>query len=132
MRAELADYYADLSARDWKAFADHFWPGAAITTAWQPPGENAVRVVPSTVEEFVRLAPQGPGSQPIFEERMLDARVEVERSIAHAWVHYRMTFGDERDVARFDGVDSISLLELGGRWRIAALVFAGGDEPEPD
>ena len=30
--AELRRYYADFSARDWEAFASHFWKGATITT----------------------------------------------------------------------------------------------------
>jgi predicted alpha/beta superfamily hydrolase len=133
VRSELAAYYADLSARDWTAFAGHFWPGAAITTAWQPPNEEAVRVVPSTVEEFVRLAPQGPGSKSIFEERMVDVRITVEGSIAHAWVHYVMKFGEPGSVMEFGGVDSISLLRVDGKWRIAALVFAGAEDPtKPD
>jgi len=129
VRRELAAYYRDLSARDWKVFADHFWPGASITTAWQPPGEEKVRVVPSTVEEFVRLAPQGPDSKPIFEERMVDATITVEGSLAQAWVHYVMRFGEPGDVLEFAGIDSISLLRQEGRWRIASLVFAGQEDP---
>ena len=39
VRDLLEAYYDDFSVRDWDAFAGHFWPGADITTVWQPPGE---------------------------------------------------------------------------------------------
>ena len=61
--AELEAYYADFSARDWDAYSDHFWPGATITTVWRPPGEDADRVVVTSVPEFVERAPEGPGSR---------------------------------------------------------------------
>ena len=32
--AEIANYYRDLSARDWDAYAQHFWRGATVTTIW--------------------------------------------------------------------------------------------------
>src|SRR5688572_8088876 len=67
---ELEAYCADFSARRWCAFATHFWPGATITTVWQPPGEPRARVVSSTIAQFIEKAPQGPDSKAIFEERM--------------------------------------------------------------
>ena len=70
VRDRLEAYYADFSARDWDAFASHFWPGATITTIWQPPGESQMRVVSSSVPAFVEQAPDGPGSKEIFSERM--------------------------------------------------------------
>lgn len=131
--AELRRYYADFSARDWERFADHFWPGATLTTVWQPPGEPAPRVVTTTVPEFVRQAPQGPGSQPIFEERMTSAETRVSGDLAQAWATYEVRFGSPDSVATWRGMDAFTLVRHDGRWRIASLAWADlpDDAPAP-
>jgi hypothetical protein len=123
IRAELLDYYDDLSAREWEAFADHFWPGATITTVWQPPGADAVAVDVGTVERFVELAPQGPGSREIFEERMTRCLVRVHGGLAQAWAHYDASFGDPGEVTEWSGIDAFTLLRHEGRWRIVSIAF---------
>lgn len=120
---ELARYYADLSARDWEAFADHFWPGATLITTWTPPGEAAPRVEATTVPEFVRRAPLGPDSKPIFEERMLDVAVTGYANLAQAWIRYEARFGAPDDVVEWRGVDAATLMKHDGRWRIVSLSF---------
>ncbi len=122
--AELRGYYADLSARDWPAFASRFWPGATISTAWQPPGEAAVRAYVQTVQEFIDQAPRGPGSREIFSEELVSAEIRVAGSLAQAWVRYRARFGDPGDVAEWEGTDAFSLLLVDGRWKIVSLAFA--------
>jgi hypothetical protein len=116
-------YYADFSAREWGRFGAHFWPGATLTTVWQPPGEDAPRVVTTTVPEFVRLAPQGPGSKPIFEERMDSSDVRLVGNLAHVWAHYTARFGDSTDVATWRGIDAFTLMKHDGHWRIVALAY---------
>lgn len=123
IRAELERYYADLSARDWPAFASHFWPGAALTTVWQPPGDPGPRVVATTVPEFVRQAPAGPGSQPIFEERMLSLEVRTARNLAQAWARYEVRFGRREALRTWRGIDAFTLLRHDGRWKITALAY---------
>lgn len=123
VRAELERYYTDFSARDWTRFADHFWPGATLTTVWQPPGTAAPIVDAQTVPAFVAKAPQGPGSKPIFEERMTGAEVRVHRNLAQAWARYKARFGDSTNVMEWQGIDAITLMEHQGRWRIVALAF---------
>lgn len=125
--AELRSYYRDFSARAWPAFADHFWPGATITTIWQPPGEDSARVVATSVPDFVAQAPAGPGSREVFEERMLGARMRVVGALAQAWVRYRAQFGDPGDVRTWEGIDAFTLLRHRGRWRITSLAFLSGD-----
>ena len=125
--AELEAYYADFSARDWEAFSDHFWPGATITTVWRPPGEDADRVVVTSVPEFVERAPQGPGSREIFEERMTEAEVRVSGGLAQAWASYAARFGDPGEVTEWEGTDAFTHLEHDGRWRIVSLVFASDE-----
>jgi hypothetical protein len=122
---ELEDYYGDLSARDWEAFASHFWPGATIATIWAPPGEAGPRVVSQTVPEFVAKAPEGPGSKPIFEERMDAARVRARGNLAQVWASYTARFGEPGNVAVWTGIDAFALLKHEGRWRITSLTFAG-------
>ncbi|HSJ13043.1 MAG TPA: DUF4440 domain-containing protein [Longimicrobiales bacterium] len=125
--AELEQYYDDFSSRDWPAFAEHFWPGATLTTIWAPPGEATPRVVAITVPEFVEQAPSGPGSKPIFEERMLEVVVTVQGPLAQAWARYRARFGDPGAVAEWTGVDAFTLLRHDGRWKIVSLGYT--DEP---
>lgn len=132
VRAELERYYADFSARDWVAFADHFWPGATITTVWQPPGEAGPRVDAQTVPAFVANAPEGPGSQPIFEERMTGLELRVHGNLAQAWVRYAARFGDSTRLVEWSGIDAVTLLEHGGRWRIASLAFTDAEGPVTD
>ena len=124
---ELVAYYRDFSARDWEAFADHFWPGADITTVWRPPDEAAVRVVATSIPDFVRQAPRGPGSRQVFEERMLDARLTTFRDLAQVWVRYHARFGDPGAVSEWEGVDAVTLMRHDGRWRIVGLAFLGDD-----
>lgn len=132
VRAELAGYYRDFSARDWTAFADRFWPGATITTVWQPPGEPAARVDAQTVPAFVARAPEGPGSKPIFEERMTGADIRVHGNLAQAWVRYSARLGDSAGVMEWQGIDAITLLRNDGRWRIISLAFTDLEGPPTD
>jgi hypothetical protein len=55
---ELTDYYDHMSARNWDAYASHFWPGATITTVWQSAGDPAPRVLITTIKDFIAQAPQ--------------------------------------------------------------------------
>ncbi len=121
---ELQQYYEDLSARDWAAFAAHFWPGATIQTVWVPPGEERAEVMVSSVEEFVAKAPEGPGSQPIFEERMLGHEVRIYGDLASVWATYEAKFGDENHLEHWGGIDAFTLLRLNGRWKIVSLGFS--------
>ncbi len=120
---EVTSYYRDFSERDWNAFAEHFWPGATLTTVWQAPGESAPRVVATTVPRFIEQAPLGPDSKPIFEERMDRAEVRSQGNLAHVWAHYTARFGDSGHVASWQGIDAFTLMKHDGRWRIVALAY---------
>lgn len=123
----LSSYYESFSARDWPRFADHFWPGATITTVYQPEGQSTPRVVAHTVPEFVAAAPMGPDSREIFEERMLAAEVRVRGDLASVFARYRARFGDPGDISEWAGIDSFSLMKQDGEWRIVALSFVPED-----
>lgn len=124
--SELRAYYRDFSARDWPAFAEHFWSGADLTTVWQAPGQDSARVMATSVPDFVAQAAHGPDSLPIFEERLLDVRITAAGDLAQAWARYRVAFGRPGAVSEWDGIDAFTLLRHGGRWRIVGLAFMAG------
>jgi len=124
IRAELESYYADFSARDWEAFATHFWPGATLATIWQPPGQPAPMVEIVTIPEFLARTDEGPDSMPIFEERMTGAVIIVEGPLAQAWVDYEAKFGEEGNLFEWSGIDAITLLRHEGVWRIVSIGYA--------
>lgn len=124
VEAELRRYYAAFSARDWARFRDHFWPGATLTTVWRPSGEDAARVVVTSLDDFVERAPEGPGSAEIFEERMVDVRTRGRGGLVQAWVRYEARFGDPGSVQEWRGVDAFTLMRHDGRWRIVSLAYA--------
>jgi hypothetical protein len=121
---EVRRYYADFSARDWDAFAAHFWPGATLTTVWQPPDEDSLRVFVTSVPAFVAQAPEGPGSQPVFEERMTDAEVRADAGLAQVWARYEARFGRPDSLATWTGIDAFTLMRHDGRWKIVSLAYA--------
>jgi len=123
VHVQLERYYADFSARDWAAFAGHFWPGATITTTWQPQGEDLPRVVVTGVPDFVAQAPEGPGSKAIFEERMTGAETRIEGGLAQVWARYEAKFGDPGAVQEWSGIDAFTLMKHDGQWKIVALAF---------
>jgi len=125
VRAELLSYYADFSARDWEKFAGHFWPDATLTTVWQPPGEPTPRVVVTPIPEFIAKAPEGPGSKPIFEEKMTSAEMRIHGNLAQVWARYEAKFGEPGQVAEWSGIDAFTLMKHDGRWRIVSLAYTG-------
>ena len=125
---ELTEYYDHMSARDWNAYASHFWPGATITTVWQSAGDTAPRVLITSIKDFIAQAPQGPGSKPIFEERMVDADVRADNNLAQVWASYKARFGGLGQVDEWTGIDAFTLMKHEGHWKITGLTFAANEE----
>ena len=126
--SEVNRYYSDMSARNWEAYADHFWPGAHLMTVWQPPGADSLQVVMTTIEEFVQQADQGPGSQPIFEEKLLDAEINVYNNLAAVWASYAAKFGTKDSLMEWKGVDAFTYLKHDGEWRISSISYTNMGE----
>lgn len=127
---EISQYYADMVCRDGEmvaAFEGHFWHGATITTVWQPSGRPKPEVVVTPVHDFVAQAPQGPCSQPIFEEKFDEAEVKMHDGLAQVWAHYKARFGKPGDVQQWEGTDAFTLLKHVDQWKIASLVFRADD-----
>lgn len=123
LEEKLAAYYADMTARDWRKYRTHFWDSATLTTAWQSSGDSAARVHVITIDEFIRLTPQGPDSQPVFAERMKSASIQVKNNLATAWVEYDAEFGKPDSLARWSGTDLFTFMKHAGEWKIVSLVF---------
>lgn len=120
---EVNQYYSDMSARNWEIYASHFWPGAHLTTVWQPPGADSLQVVMTTIEEFVKQADEGPGSQPIFEEKLLDAEINVYNNLAAVWASYAAKFGTEDSLMEWQGIDAFTYIKHEGEWRITSISY---------
>ena len=123
VREQVAQYYRDMSARDWSAYGAHFWPGATLTTVWQPPGEPAPRVAITTIDQFLAQTGAGPDSKPIFEERLVAQEVRLSGNLAQVWARYEATFGDSVSVSTWRGIDAFTWMKHDGRWRIVALAY---------
>ena len=123
VRERVAQYYHDMSARDWRAYQGHFWPGATLTTVWRPPEDTAPRVAIMTIDQFLAQTGAGPDSKPIFEERLLVQEVRVTGNLAQVWARYEATFGDSISVSTWRGIDAFTWMKHDGQWRIVALAY---------
>ena len=119
----LKTYYRDMSDRDWEAYRSHFWDNATITTAWQQPGDSTSLVDITVIDDFILETPNGPDSQPIFEESMKDSKITVNGNLAEAWVTYQAKFGTPDSLMQWTGTDVFTLLRHEGEWKIVSLVF---------
>ena len=119
----LETYYADMSARDWSAYEEHFHPGAVLATSWphEPGAPPSVQV--TTLDDFLARTGEGPDAASIFGEWMTDAEVRVVGDLADAWVRYDARFGEPDELMEWSGVDNFSLLRQDGRWRIVSLSY---------
>lgn len=127
VREHLMRYYDALSARDWQLLPASFWPDATLTTIWRPPDESVERVWATTVPAFIAAAPDGPDSQPIFEERPVSMDVHIEGPLASAWVRYRARFGAPDELVCWTGTDLFTLIRHDEEWRIAGIAYIGDE-----
>ncbi len=81
-------------------------------------------MVASSISDFVAQVPRGPGSKPIFEERMTRAEVRAVNDLAQVWVHYTARFGEPGEVEEWFGIDAFTLLKHQGRWKIVSPVYS--------
>lgn len=121
--SKVEAYYSDMSARDWDDYSAHFWPDAHLTTVWQPPDSDSLQVIMTTIEEFVEQADEGPGSQPIFEEKLLKADIKVYNNLASVWADYAAKFGTQDSLMEWQGIDAFTYMKHKGEWRIVSLAY---------
>ena len=121
----LRNYYARLSARDWRAVRAAFYAGGTVTTRTTPPGERAPRVAVQSADEFVRRETEGTLRVSNFRVRMLHAHVTGYGDVADAWVISETLMGKGRDSAATRGIDAFHLYRDRGVWRITDLTWTG-------
>lgn len=122
--AALRQYYQRYSARNWRAVRSSFWPGATVAFRQAPPGERSVRVVVSSLDDFIRR--QGTEAPAVFGAAPVHWHVQSYGDLADAWVIARARSGSTRE--RVDttlGVNVFHLVRHDGQWRIAGLALAG-------
>jgi len=112
--------------RDWDRFRRLFAPGARLVPAApRPDGAAPVALTPDEYVERVstRFVEAG------FFEREIARRVERFGAIAHVFSTYeaRRRADDPAPMAR--GINSIQLLQHGGRWWIVTVMW---DQERPD
>ncbi len=118
----LNDYYETMSARNWPEYRNFFIDDGILVTIWNPQG-NGNEVYNSTIDEFIALTPQGPDSQPIFEEKMHESEIEVTGGLATAWVKYSAKFGTEENLMEWEGTDLFTLILFEDEWKIVSLAY---------
>ena len=119
----LEDYYATMSARDWKAYKMFFYDDATLTTLWQQEADSVPKVLITTISDFIAQTGDGPDSQPIFEENMLNAEIAVKNNLAQAWVNYEANFGSKNRLMEWKGIDLFSFIKHSNEWKIVSIVF---------
>jgi hypothetical protein len=108
--------------------ARSFWPDATLTTIWQPAGRAvSPRVWSTTVAAFIAAAPEGPDSQPIFEERPLSMEPRVEGDIRLRLGTLSCAFRHAGRIGVLDGYDVFTLIRMNEEWRIASVAYVSHD-----
>ena len=119
----LEDYYRIMSDRDWVKYKTFFIDNASLTTIWQTESDSVPGIFSVSIDEFIDQTPQGPDSQPIFEERMISHEISAKGNLAQAWVKYEAKFGTDENLMRWKGYDQFSLIRFKGEWRIVSIVY---------
>ncbi len=122
--AEVTAYYRDLTARDWDAFARHFWRGAVVTMLWQPEDGSERRVDFISVPDFIAQLDLGEGSTFIFEQAMGTVEVHFDGNVAQVWSRHRVRFGEPGNVHEWTDVDAFTLMKHVGLWKISSMALS--------
>lgn len=129
--AIVAAVYAAISGpaggRDWDRFRSLFAPGARLIPSI-PDSTGRARAAVLSVEEYVGLGTAYFKDNGFFE-REAAQHTESFGHIAHRWSVYESRHA-EQDAEPFQrGINSIQLLEDGGRWWIVTIFW---DNERPD
>ncbi len=121
--AEVTAYYHDLTARDWDAFARHFWRGAVVTMIWEPDGDSERRVDFISVPDFIAQIDLGQDSTLIFEQTVGTVEVHFDDKVAQVWSRHRVRFGEPGNVREWTDVDAFTLMKHVGLWKISSMAL---------
>jgi hypothetical protein len=130
--AALRQYYARLTAREWRLLGECFWPRASITTVTHRSNGAAEELQTVSVEEAIKRAPAMKDCPLSFSDEIARATVATYGPLADAWVTYRAKCGVARDsVTTHYGIDAFHLMKHDGMWRIASLTFTSEVARQP-
>lgn len=119
----LQSYYEVMSERDWPRYQQFFSEKATLTTIWQKEAASTPQIHTNTITEFLAQTREGPDSQPIFEEKMTHAEIQIKGNLAQAWVNYEAKFGSSDNLMHWKGLDLFSFMRFKQEWKIVSLVF---------
>ena len=122
--AEVTAYYRDLTARDWDAFARHFWRGAVVTMIWAPDDGSERRVDFISVPDFIAQMDLGEDSTLICEQMMGSVEMHFDGTVAQVWSRHRVRFGEPGNVHEWTDVDAFTLMKHVGLWKISSMALA--------
>jgi hypothetical protein len=112
--------------RDWNRFRSLLMPNARLTSA-EKTADGAVRVRPSSVEDYVRLGGNYFLKNGFFEKPIV-SRVETFGNVAQVFSSYESRHAPgEAPFAR--GINSLQMLYDGKRWWVVNILW---DEERPD
>jgi hypothetical protein len=112
--------------RDWNRFRSLLMPNARLTSA-EKTADGAVRVRPSSVEDYVRLGGNYFLKNGFFEKPIV-SRVETFGNVAQVFSSYESRHAPgEPPFAR--GINSLQMLYDGKRWWVVNILW---DEERPD
>jgi hypothetical protein len=112
-------------ARDWDRFRGLFAPGARLIPA--APKQDGSAPVTLSPDDYIKRA--NDALLRGFFEREVSRKVDGFGTILHVFSTYesRRAAADEKPFAR--GINSIQLMQYGGRWWIATIMW---DQERPD
>ena len=96
---------------------------ATLTTVWQTDSASKPDIFTSTITEYLNQTKDGPDSQPVFEEKMVESKIEIKQNLASTWVKYDAKFGTEQNLMKWSGYDLFSIIKHEGEWKIASIVY---------
>ena len=117
--------YGTLSAREFLAFRDCFWPQALITTCWKisPKAKNP-QLYAQYIEEFIVNTEKSMGQFASFSDSSLAHEIQIYDNIAQVWSIYEVRFQNlEGKTASWRGIDMFQFIRDQDQWRIIALTF---------
>lgn len=119
----LIDYYQTMSDRHWKSYKEFFINDATLTTIWKEETDSMPKIFTNSITDFIKKTNEGPDSQPVFEEKMLNSEIDVNKNLALAWVSYEAKFGTKDNLMKWNGVDLFSFIRYNNEWKIVSIVF---------
>ncbi|RMD88154.1 MAG: DUF4440 domain-containing protein [Alphaproteobacteria bacterium] len=126
VRATIEAFFDAMSAHDADAMAALLVEGGVAATVREHgdgDAETQARIIP--LAELPRIFA---GNTDAIRERIWDAEIRIDDSIATVWAPYDFHLNGDFDHC---GFDAFQLLKLDGRWRIVSIVWTSRTQDCP-